>query len=157
MNNIPLVITVDPGLYIGYATWNANKFKKGHLMYPLKSGHIHYTNQEKTLYKFKRMIQQHSVVKSYMENAKVMKSGKGIVAADSGATVKLATTIGRIMQILVGEGCKVQLIEVAKWKGTLPKEVCERRIRRLLPRLPEKHSDHAIDAIGIGLHMLGKF
>ena len=94
----------------------------------------------------------------HYKNAKLMKnSAKGQVAAESGALVKLSQTIGRITQILIDAGCKVELIEVAKWKGTLPKEVCERRIRRLLPRIPEKQSNHAIDAIGIGLFKLGKF
>lgn len=152
------IITIDPGIYIGFSLWDADKFKRGALMYPLKHGHVHHKNKEKTFYDFKRMIaKQQPVVKAYIENAKLMKSGKGIVAADSGALVKLSQTIGRITQILVDAGCKVELIEVAKWKGTLPKEVCERRIRRQLPRIPEKESNHAIDAIGIGLFMLGKF
>jgi hypothetical protein len=159
MKTQPKIITIDPGVYIGFALWEASKFKRGTLMYPLKYGHIHHKQHEKTFYDFKRMINlQQPILTAYIENSKLMKnSKKGQVAAESGALVKLSQTIGRITQILVDTGCKVELIEVAKWKGTLPKEVCERRIRRLLPRIPEKQSNHAIDAIGIGLFKLGKF
>lgn len=157
---VPLskVITIDPGLFIGFALWDANKFKKKVLTYPIKLGHIHYSNQEKSFYHLKRMLAQYQPIeKAYIENAKLMRnSSKGRVSADSGALVKLSQTIGRIWQILIEAGVKVELIEVSKWKGTLPKDVCEKRIRRRLPRLPEGESNHAIDAVGIGLHLAGK-
>lgn len=53
-----------------------------------------------------------------------------------------------------------------EWKGTLPKEVaCERVIGRLSPderavvdvlRLPKSSVNHVLDAVGIGLHILGR-
>ena len=156
--NLRKVISIDPGVYIGYATWEAGRFKRGVLTHPLEYGFIHNKDLEKTFYQFKKYIAKNSGIRyAYMENSVLMKKGKGIVAAESGALVKLSQTIGRITQILVSFGIKVELIPVAKWKGSLPKKVCEHRIRRLLPRLRENEADHTIDAIGIGLHKMGRF
>lgn len=153
------IITIDPGNNIGFALWDTDKFERRVLMHPLESGTVSNKDKEKTFYMFERMIiNKGPIKKAYMENSKFMKGSEtGQVSADSGATVKLSQTIGRIHQILVSNGIKVELVSVASWKGSIPKPVCEKRIRRKLPRLDRKTSNHAMDAIGIGLYKLGKF
>ena len=152
------VLSLDPGVNIGFALWDADKFKRGVLMHPLEYGHLYNKEQEKTFYDFKLLVSRSNIITAYIENAVLMKnSEKGRVTADSGALVKLSQTIGRITQILIDQGVKVILVTVASWKGTLPKYVCERRIRRTLPRINKNQTNHAIDAIGIGLYKLGKF
>lgn len=155
-----MILTIDPGNAIGYALWRKDLWRRGILTHPVSYGKIeNRKDKEKTFHQFKELvINNMPITLAFMENSALMRgSATGRVSADSGALVKLSQTIGRLYQILIDNHVKVELISVAKWKGSLPKDVCERRIRRLLPRLRDKESNHAIDAIGIGLYMLGKF
>lgn len=149
-----MIITIDPGIYMGFAIWKDVK----RLQHPHVYGTIHYTDSEKRFHFFKKLLIKHNIKQAYIENSALMKkSSKGIVTAESGALVVLSQTIGRLVQIAKDHGIKTELISVAKWKGTLPKDVCERRIRRKLTRLELNSSSHAIDAIGIGLYLQGEF
>lgn len=153
----PTILTLDPGLNIGLAAWEKQKFKRKELHYPFYEV-IKYPDQKKSLYAFKKFISHYNIHKCYMENAVLMRdSTEGQVTATSGALVKLAQTIGKLVTILQENGIETELVEVASWKGTLPKEVCEKRIKRILPRLPNPISNHVIDAIGIGLNQMGLF
>lgn len=76
------------------------------------------------------------------------------VSSKSDSTVKMAYIVGRIVEMI--DNCYgveyVRLYIPQQWKGTMKKELVERRCR--------KHVDffiraHAIDAIGIGLKHLG--
>jgi len=150
------ILTIDPGIHIGYAIWKQNRIENKVLHYPVAFGVVQGKDEEKRFDKFKKIISQYPIYNVYMENSALMKhSAKGTVTAESGALVKLSQTIGRIVQICKDQGMKVELIPVSKWKGTLPKDVCERRIRRALPDLSKDISNHAIDAIGIGLYIGG--
>ncbi len=147
-------ITIDPGTHLGIAIWNYTDLApihafelNGNFRFKMLTGVIKAMS-----------VEAPDSLRVYCENASLMKgSTKGIVTAESGALVKLAQSIGRIIQIC--EICEVPitLIPVMKWKGTLPKKVCEDRIRRILPDIATKTSDHIIDAIGIGLHVKGEF
>jgi len=77
--------------------------------------------------------------------------------------VKLAACAGGLVAIASSLGAEIIPVEISAWKGQLPKKVTERRIRRVLARreageaVLEGHSEHAIDAVGIGLFCRGEF
>lgn len=150
-------LTIDPGTHIGYAVWKNSFLKIKHLAYPAYYGAIQNADEEIRIKKFKELFNTFMITDVYIENSALMKnSTKGIVTAESGALVKLSQTIGRILQISKDHNANVELVTVMRWKGTLPKDVCERRIRRILPDLRGVNS-HVIDAIGIGLSIGGHF
>ena len=51
----------------------------------------------------------------------------------------------------------VQFITANEWKGQLPKKVVEQRIQRFIPNKlkQRKLTEHEVDAIGLGLYVLG--
>lgn len=82
----------------------------------------------------------------------------GREVAASGALVKLSIVVGMINEL--GRQLKIPrtFIEVRKWKGQMSKDATIHRIKKRLPL--EQHSSiksHAWDAVGIGLHFLGRF
>lgn len=55
-------------------------------------------------------------------------------------------------------GAEAVLVPVSTWKGMLPKDVVERRIKRAIgdcDQYGQEFRSHAWDAVGIGLHCLG--
>lgn len=86
--------------------------------------------------------------------------------------VKLAVTVGELAGVLAANGLSVRYVEPRAWKATLDKDTCCRRVwGRLRPE--EQHTaapyqpppsgkvgggkDHVLDAIGIGLHAVGRW
>jgi len=90
----------------------------------------------------------------------MMSSATGQTSARSGALVKLTMLAGAIYY-----QCRVvckdtRLITPSKWKGQLKKDVTIKRIKRTIDADILEHlspTTHAWDAIGIGLHILGRF
>ena len=76
-------------------------------------------------------------------------SGRGYAAAASGDIVHLSALVGMIA--LQCRKCRAKFVEVGvgEWKGSLPKEVVVKRVKRAfgLTKIP----NHAADAAGIGL------
>ena len=94
---------------------------------------------------------------SYMGGAKQY---VGQTAAESGSLVKLVWHYGRIWQALSDRGHKITPIPVNTWKGQLPKNISHNRIKALADKhklngMSDSAKDHALDAIGIGFHILG--
>jgi hypothetical protein len=147
-------ITIDPGTHLGIAVWNYTDKA------PIHAFELNGDRRFKMLTGIIKGMSSEAPdsLRVYCENASLMKgSTKGVVTAESGALVKLAQSIGRIIQICEMYEVHITLVPVMKWKGTLPKNVCEDRIRRILPDIAKKTSNHVIDAIGIGLHIKGEF
>lgn len=149
------LITIDPGSRgTGYAVWDLdffNEYKKPKLV---ENGVWPPSRRNPILRKFKKLLLKFNSTKVVIENASFMDgNARTQAAARSGALVKLAQFIGRIQQICEDVGVKWELIEVNKWKGSLPKEIVKRRILRVMPRIRAK--SHDWDAIGIGLYYQG--
>lgn len=78
----------------------------------------------------------------------------------------LSVTVGRFQETLRSQGAKVELVFPRTWKGTVKKDIHNRRVLEqltaaelaLLPKRPRaKDFDHnMIDAIGLGLWKLGR-
>lgn len=97
----------------------------------------------------------------YIESPVFMRGYGGYTTASTGDLVKLAMLCGAMyIHALRHEQHGVELVEPSKWKGQLPKDVCHRRIRGILHQngdVVDHASQHAMDAIGLGLWALGRF
>lgn len=77
------------------------------------------------------------------------------VATAKDSTIKMAFICGMIARIIQPHSrYGLDLIIPTRWKGTMSKELVERRCRR---HVEFDVRSHAIDAIGIGLHHLGEW
>jgi len=75
-------------------------------------------------------------------------AGKGTVARNSGAIMKLGALVFSIRSTALMEGVDVTLVSVAKWKGNLPKKITQKRIRTRWGWEGKNHNE--ADAVGIG-------
>ena len=94
-----------------------------------------------------------------MEWPTYMQSAGGQLSARSGALVKLCMLVGAL-HVNSGPRCPVILVTPNVWKGQLSKKICIKRIRRILgdDTINELNpTEHAWDAIGIGLYYYGRF
>ena len=77
--------------------------------------------------------------------------------------VTLAWSAGEHAGALRARGVDVRDVEPRTWKGTLDKAVCMRRVWSKLTPAEQavadiyQDNDHVLDAIGIGLHAIGRF
>lgn len=85
--------------------------------------------------------------------------GKNRVVAESGDLCKLAMMTGGILKESLSWCSNITLATPGEWKGQLPKSVCASRIKKIMGRNYPTYrlSNHAIDAIGIGLWYFGRF
>lgn len=97
-------------------------------------------------------IDKYRVIEVYCELPAVW---VGNAAAATGDLVKLASAVGAIAEVCRVRHIHLTAIPVIVWKGTLPKEIVEKRVKARLPRFSGKA--HVIDAVGIGLHAKGYF
>ncbi len=96
----------------------------------------------------------------FIEKPKFFDTGKGYVAAKSDSLGKLIYLYGRLCQACLmarSENGKIIPLEIAHWKGQLSKEQVKRRVMKARPKLDySKISGDEIDAIGMGLYILGE-
>jgi hypothetical protein len=83
---------------------------------------------------------------------------------DPNDLLALARIVGRLQEHYLAAGADVELVEPRTWKGTLPKEAMTERIRgrlsaeeraRVAP-VARSLEHNVLDAVGIGLHALGR-
>lgn len=94
----------------------------------------------------------------YIEYPSFFDSARGHMVARRGDLLKLCYLVGVISGRLGPTA--TELVPVAQWKGQLPKEVVESRIRKTLGNSIVKRlgiRTHAWDAVGIGLYKHGRF
>lgn len=157
------MISVDPGVGgTGYAYWHDSEL--------VTYGTIHFHQNCETWeqrmrdvgFGFLQMLKVVNVANILvMESPVFMRGFGGYTVASTGDLVKLAMLTGHLTARVYDRSAwtKLELVEPSKWKGQLPKKVVENRVRKLLPGIfdpKKKVSNHAFDAIGIGLWKLGK-
>jgi hypothetical protein len=155
--NLPLddtarrLLSIDPGLGgTGWALWT-------HAKAPDAVG----VRCEELANKLIFTVDEHAVMRDstfvYLEMPQHMGGRKGI-AAQAGSVYVLTFLVGYLAARL--RPCQVIVVNPGEWKGQLPKDVVQRRIERIIGK--RKCEDlgiktHAWDAVGIGLHALGRF
>lgn len=87
--------------------------------------------------------------KVVIECPEIYGSGKGVVANASGSVLTLASVAWGLWGHFRAYGILVVMARPREWKGNVPKEIMQRRIKRRLGWVPEDHNE--ADAVGIGL------
>lgn len=157
------ILTIDPGLGgTGWALWELEKFSL--LVPPLDSGAITIARGDRPWWwhcievaqHVQCIMQQSGASTVYVEQPQFMEGGKGLAAARDGDLVKLTSIFGAIMGICNNQNRAFCPVPIPEWKGNMPKEVFEPRIRSKLPRWsPKTKTTHEMDAVGIGLFVKG--
>ncbi len=154
-----MILSVDPGVGgTGYAVWGEKLVDFGTLHFSV--GVLHWEDRvQNVAVKFSNLFRLYKISKVVMEFPNYMHGTQGRMVAESGDLIKLAVLTGMLMQCTMSEGVEFEPVYPGTWKGQLPKIVCENRIRKILGKQfpKDRISNHAIDAIGIGLWAQGKF
>lgn len=89
-----------------------------------------------------------------IEMPSVYSGGKGTVASNSGAIVKLGFLVASIRSRFHALATPVELTLVKVWKGNTPKEITQKRVAEMLGKsrkeLMEVMDHNEVDAIGLG-------
>lgn len=152
-------MTIDPGISgTGYALWSekmilldAGIFSSRNKGWLEKAEDI--ASQLKVYMVGKKVTQAHIELPSFFQ------SSGGETVARRGDLVKLTLMAGLIHGTFKVLGCRVKYVSIANWKGQLPKNVVEKRVRKRVEEDTWNGLDiksHAIDAVGIGLYVKGE-
>jgi Holliday junction resolvasome RuvABC endonuclease subunit len=162
------MISVDPGVGgTGWAVWKlSDTFKTGNL---INYGVLHYKNTssnwiertENIVLQFNHLLDIYLLSEDtvVIEFPNFMQGSGGRMVAVRGDLVKLSVLTGMLMTCILAHKATVQIVSPVEWKGQLPKWVAASRVRKILKsRIGNKKiSEHAMDAIGIGLWAEGRF
>jgi hypothetical protein len=150
------ILTIDPGKAgTGVAIWPAETFLCGDkTCLPFFHCVMRFKNENTYAERLRDLVIRFNIKKVYMENASFFEGCRGRLVARSGALIVLSEFIGMVRRQLILEGCTVELLTPQRWKGNLPKEIIERRIKKIWPECAAK--SHDVDAIGIGFYLLGR-
>lgn len=93
----------------------------------------------------------------FIEEPAFFDTSSGHMVARRGDFCKLAMITGWEISIMTSFGITPRLVGIANWKGQLPKTLVKKRIQKVLGKagVDLKLSEHAWDAIGIGLAARG--
>lgn len=146
------MLSIDPGMHTGWALWVDGTITD--------YGQItakHKTLESDLLYLFQEFK---SLLKIVLPDSVFIEypgvwgdSATSMASALSGDLIKLATTVGGFAALCAP--AKFHLIPPNHWKGQMSKEAVKIRVKRATGI--EERSSHINDAIGIGLHILGRF
>jgi hypothetical protein len=101
-------------------------------------------------------------VLAVIEVPRIYPMGKG--KGDPNDLLTLALSVGDLRGFYQRRGMRVRLVTPRQWKGTAPKDIHNRRIldnlneheTEVLPSLAKSKAHNMIDAIGLGLWVLGR-
>lgn len=162
-------VSIDPGFSFGIAFWDDQKWTRleaplsasshseprAHRTFALGNRVTYAANQIYGL--IARQLDRHDwrLFNVFIELPIVIQSAVGDAAARRGDVVKLTLLTGAYTSVLwrLCHG-DVEYVPVHAWKGQLPKTAVIRRIQK---RIVFKTSNHAWDAVGIGLYKKGHF
>lgn len=150
------ILAVDPGVEMGWAIFREGKLHSSGVICPDKDQD--WQNRMDDLhYNFSKLVEGREVDGVCCEWPAFFEE-RGVVAAREGSLVKLACAVGVIMAVAFQNRLTFRRIEIAKWKGNMPKEAVKNRIlKRLGQEACKGLKTHAWDAVGIGLYVLGEF
>ncbi len=149
------VLTVDPGLGgTGLAFWSPGNLPKPYLTGILKAnGKKDYLDRAALIVRhFRAYLGSVYPDLVVIENQAVWDDSEEAYASSrKGDIIKLAHLAGMLALAVMEAGKRVEMIAVAKWKGQLPKQAVNSRIKRVTG---DVYADHISDAVGIGLSMM---
>lgn len=151
------LISIDPGLGgTGVCCWRNGKVYNATTLHGYNDHWI--DNAEAIMDQISDFI-SYDRIPWFVEYPVFMSGAGGRMVAAAGDLGKLTFLTGMICGKILNYDQSLTLVRPFEWKGQLPKDVCERRIRSILGEdFPKnKLSNHAVDAIGIGLWAQGRF
>lgn len=158
------MITVDPGLCCGIVCWiHGNPWRTTTITHSRKCKGF-FAKADDMIFRLQEYLRApanfFSADEIHLEWPAVYPSPGGQTAARSGSIVKLAYITGRIAETFKSVSSNLLYIDVRKWKGQVPKTIMNRRVQRVLEaegiRSDIGKNSHELDALGIGLWVLGK-
>lgn len=151
MKTLGTKITIDPGTAgTGFALWDKNwkLMDYGNLYGKSKDWKSKTIDISRSL---SQIVKDFNVEQAYIEKPRKFNGVFGSMVADKGDLVKLSMFVGYLDGYL---NIPMEFVEIIDWKGTLPKDIVEKRVRKIFPEIKAK--SHCIDAVGIGLYLRGE-
>lgn len=149
-------LSVDPGIRgTGYALWDGKLLKRTGIFASRSEDWLEAGGQVASqLHQFACKERVEAV---YCEFPAYFQSAGAQVVARSGSLVKLAWFVGFLSALFITGFKTFRFVEVNEWKGQLPKDVVELRIRKIMgEKVTKKFKTHIWDAVGIGLYVHGR-
>ena len=161
------ILCIDPSVKaLGWAVFRGvkcNQCKGDHKWELFKSGVIKNNKGKKDgvdwidkldymVQKISEMINEHELWRTLdlvlIELPSTYSGGKGDVAANSGAIMKLMGLVMALREMIRCTGFKTMVVPVRSWKGTVPKHITQKRIKHFWDWDGDDHNE--ADAVGIG-------
>lgn len=145
-----MMLTIDPGISgTGWALWSGWVLIKTGIITPPDALSWE-SKMTFVMGALKNIIEHYDFIEVHVELPKQFGGVRGMATSGKGSLTKLTLLVGAIMF-----NFQAKPVPVNDWKGQLPKEVVEKRVKDILPKCKAK--SHAIDAVGIGLYIQGRF
>ena len=172
MGSIPNKLSVDPGLNgTGIAVWYGGGFWLNTKMpAPISVEVISIPTvvKKQPLEWYERADLYMNRLVPYLANADELwvefplffDDAGGHMVAKKGDLAKLTAYVGMLMNQCTHYGVAYHLFTPNEWKGQMPKDLVERRLKTFLGQAACDRLDiksHGWDAVGIGLHARGMF
>lgn len=151
-------LTIDPSVRsCGWAFWDNDRLKASGLVRSSHKDDDWQTGGQGIGAVLRAIGRRNKIDKVYCEFPAFHGGTKGAVTASSGALVKLSWMVGFLDGLFTPEFIPFELVPVNKWKGQLPKEVINERIKKILPESVWKNfKKDTWDAVGLGLFIHGR-
>lgn len=162
-----VTLTVDTGMNTGWALWRYSPSINSRVFFDTwgtikAKGKDTEERLGSLFYQFKNILCSYLPHYVYLEGQE-MWSGNvtSVASAGSGSLFKLSYITGMYFGEVCEAGARPIIVNPTQWKGQLTKNATDLRIQRAFINFPkvreqlEKESEHARDAIGIGLALTG--
>lgn len=162
MPKINRLLAVDPGLHTGWALFKANggPVPQVVLMGTISARHTDapwLQRMAEVVEAFDGLISCQQLDQVVFEGPQFMGGMGGMTVAMSGDLVKLAVLTGGLVRCAQLHNVRTILATPAQWKGQLSKNASRIRCEKILGYRLGKSTNHARDAIGLGLWAFGLF
>lgn len=152
-----ITMSIDPSVKsCGYSIWDNRKL----VLFGIQKGKHPDNWQASGMsigYELHKLAKNLDVQETYCEYPGYFSGGGGLVTASSGALVKLAWFVGFLNGLFTPELIDFILVPVNEWKGQLPKQVVNQRIKKILGEKACQGFEKDIwDAVGIALYKQGR-
>lgn len=163
------VLTIDVGMNTGYAYWDLNCGwnEKANCPLPVDYGQFSVKPSDVLEYdiidladEFENLIDERFcwVRLCVLEGVELWAGSlKSMTSAVKGNLFKLAYIVGMYADICRRKDIEFRIISAASWKGQLKDPVVAEKVERFTGIKLIKSHQHTIDAIGIGLSLMGYF
>lgn len=150
-------LTIDPGDHTGWAYWNGTNEPMVGQYNVSKSKNMVLTEDDLAylMERFSNLLDKFDVcTRVYIEGVELWEGSlRSMTSAKRGNVFKLAYLVGGYFNEARRQGIETRILPAREWKGQLPNDVLERRLRALNGVVYA--SDHILNAVGIGFSRVG--